>query len=118
MALQEASGNNKRVTGAGQAWAAPRNLGQLMELFGQANGQPSLERALQHRIVAGNTGAGACSLSHSVTHLFAVRTPPDSVRLTFGGATYYDCVWSNHRQTMAFSRECNLLLRRRGVMQR
>lgn len=73
--LQESSGNSKRVTGTGQAWAAPRSLGQLMEILGQAKGQPVAGHALQHRIVAGNTGAGILScIPHTET--FVIKYAP------------------------------------------
>ncbi|BDA48926.1 probable indole-3-acetaldehyde oxidase [Coccomyxa sp. Obi] len=56
--IKEVSGDSKQVTGGGQVWAAPRSLGQLIGILGQAKGQPVAGRAQKHRIVAGNTGAG------------------------------------------------------------
>lgn len=57
--LQAASGGAVHVTGGGQEWAAPRSLGQLMDVLGQ-NRLGKRERSGQPppRIVAGNTGAG------------------------------------------------------------
>jgi hypothetical protein len=57
--LQAASGDAVHVTGGGQEWAAPKSLGQLMDVLGQ-NRHGIRERSGQPppRIVAGNTGAG------------------------------------------------------------
>ncbi|KAK9918869.1 hypothetical protein WJX75_007680 [Coccomyxa subellipsoidea] len=54
-----ASGDAVHVTGGGQEWAAPKSLGQLMDVLGQ-NRHGIRERSGQPppRIVAGNTGAG------------------------------------------------------------
>lgn len=58
--MQAACGDAVHVTGAGQAWAAPRSLGQLLEALGQNRhgGRERSEQPLPIRIVAGNTGAG------------------------------------------------------------
>ena len=57
MCLQNkaAAGTTKQVSGAGQTWAAPNSLAQLMDVLkapSKASGQGQL------RIIAGNTGSG------------------------------------------------------------
>ena len=54
-----AAGAIKLVSGAGQTWAVPNNLAQLMDVLkapGKASG------AVQLRIIAGNTGSGTAQL--------------------------------------------------------
>ena len=56
MQNKAAAGASKQVSGAGQTWAAPTTLTQLMDVL---KVPPSKESGgEQLRIVAGNTGAG------------------------------------------------------------
>ena len=57
MCLQNkaAAGATKQVSGAGQTWAAPNNLTQLMDVLKAPN---KVSGQGQLRIIAGNTGSG------------------------------------------------------------